>query len=270
MMKAVRLASGLGLLLTMSIDAFIIPALRHHQNHHHHNQRERGANIIITTLEMGGFGAASSPPKKGGKKVNTKKKDKKKRSPSSASSANNKLKPRKQWDRFISDDLKSSDSIRVAVRVVSSSDGVFSMWYPVGDIKSKDNAHTEAAVIRHRTLIAEHARRLFPAEIIPSDTLEWGYITTAITKITSKHEGDDDDCYEEWTIAGKVEVMPPDIDKLIGFKGLPDLTGFYASLKGSSSSNIAPGTNNASQSQNDYGSMKDKKITGHSPLEVHT
>lgn len=237
-MLAVRLAS-LGL-LAMSIDAFVLPG-RHHLpsdiGHRHQNQR------AITTLQMGGFG--------GGGKAKNKSKDNK--GPAA------KLKPRKQWDRYISDDLKSSDSIRVAVRVVSSSDA--SKWYPVGDIKSKDNAHTEAAVIRHRMLIAEHARRMFPAEIIPSDKLEWGYCPTAADAAT------DDDC--EWTIARKVDEMPPDIDKLIGFMGLPDLTGFYSSVKGSSSSNIAPGTNSASTSQSDYGSMKNKKITGHSRLEVH-
>ena len=228
-MKAFRLARGL-VFLTVSTNAFVIPGrypllsviVRHHDHNH-------------TPLQMSGFGTASA---KGGK---TSKKNKA-----------IKLKPRKQWDRFISDDLKSSDSIRVAVCVLSAD--VSKKWYPVGEVKSKDNAHTEASVVRHRMLISEHARRMFPAEILPSDKLDWGYCSS--TKTTE--DDDEEEC--EWIIAGKVDTMPSDIDKLIGFRGYPDLTGFYASLKGSSDANSG-GSNTDRKGD---ASMKVKGVTGHS------
>lgn len=217
--------------LTVSTDAFVIPG-RYPllpviaQQHDHH----------LAPLQMSGFGGAASSKGKTSKNKKA-----------------TKLKPRKQWDRFISDDMKSSDSIRVAVCVVSNTPAnVSKKWYPVGEVKSKDNAHTEAAVVRHRMLISEHARRIFPAEILPNDKLDWGYCCS--TKTT---EEDDDEEFE-WIIAGKVDTMPSDIDRLIGFRGYPDRTGFYASLKGSSDI----GGTNAYQS--DDASMKVKGVVGHS------
>merc|ERR1740117_289466 len=153
---------------------------------------------------MAGFGAASSSKGDAASK--------KQKAPS-------KLKPKRQWDRYMSDDLKSADAVRVAVRVVGR--GSASKWFSSGEVKSAGNAHTEAAVVRHRALIADHSRRMFPAEVLALDDrdLEFGYAAEA--------EGDDDAC--EWRTVGKVGSMPHDIDKMIGFRGFPDLTGFYSS-----------------------------------------
>lgn len=123
-----------------------------------------------------------------------------------------KLKPKQQWDRYTGDDLKASKIVRVGVKVIDrSSDGGagVAVWMEVGTVKSKDDAYTDTAVIRQKALIADHSRRLFPLQIFPKDTLEWGYM-----------QG------EEWFVAGKV-AMPDHIEKLIGFQGLPDPTGFY-------------------------------------------
>ena len=182
------------------------------------------------TLLMAGFGSKTSSTSKGKKKKAT----------------TNKLKPKKQWDRFMSEDLSSSDAIRVGVRVIDGS-----TWYEVGEIKTKDNQHTDAGIIKHRTLISDHARRMFPAEMakVGANNIEYGYVTTT--------DGDGDD---EWTIANKIDVMPTDIDKLIGFRGYPDLTGFY-----SSSGKAATGDT----SQDGYSKMKNKGITGITAYEVH-
>jgi hypothetical protein len=153
-----------------------------------------------SSLEMvSGFGA-SNKNKKGG---SNKKKDVK-------------LKPKQQWDRYV--ELKASESVRVAVRIIDIDSSEAQQWLQVGAVKSKGNAYTEAAVIRHRVLIAEHARRIHPLQISAKDKLEWAY-----SKTSTAQEGE-----EEWVVAGKVENVPDDIDKLIGFEGLPDPTGFYA------------------------------------------
>lgn len=60
-----------------------------------------------------------------------------------------KLKPKQQWDRHV--DLKA-DKFPVAVRKVESPD---TEWLTVGTVKSQDNAHTAAAVVRQRALIAD-------------------------------------------------------------------------------------------------------------------
>lgn len=60
-----------------------------------------------------------------------------------------KLKPKHQWDRF--GDLKKEDKIRVAVKVVES-DGD---WLEVGFVRSAENAYTDFAVARQRSLIIE-------------------------------------------------------------------------------------------------------------------
>lgn len=167
-----------------------------------------------SSIHMAGFGGA---PKKGSKKKE--------------------LKPKTQWDRYT--DLKTTSvSVRVAVRVMDSG----SEWFPVGAVRSKDDTHTEAAVIRHRVLIADHARRMFPIQILAKDKVEFAYA----------REGD------EWAVAGKVD-MPDDIDKNIGFEGLADPSGFYARSNNMFSEGKAPG----------FDSMKKKGITGHTGFEVH-
>ena len=200
--------------------AFVIPS-------HHPVVAASTSKQQYTTLLMAGFGSKTSSTSKGKNKKAT----------------TNKLKPKKQWDRFMSEDLSSSDAIRAGVRVIDTS-----TWYEVGEIKTKNNQHTDAGVIKHRTLILDHARRMFPAEMakVVANNVEYGYVTTT--------DGDD-----EWTIANKIDDMPTDIDKLIGFRGYPDLTGFY-----SSSGKAAFDTN-----QDGYNKMKNKGITGITALEVH-
>ena len=180
-----------------------------------------------TTFLLAGFGSKKTSTSKGKKVKKT---------------TTNKLKPKKQWDRFMSEDLSSSDAIRVGVRVTDTS-----TWYEVGEIKTKDNQHTDAGVIKHRTLILDHARRMFPAEMAKiTNNLEYGYATTT-----------DDD---EWTIANKIDDMPTDIDKLIGFRGYPDLTGFYSKSGKASTGDTK---------QDGYSKMKNKGITGITAYEVH-
>jgi hypothetical protein len=156
-----------------------------------------------SSLPMAGFGAA---PKKG-----TKRKDMK-------------LKPKQQWDRYTGDGLKASEIVRVGVQVIDHSDageaGI--EWMEVGTVKSKGDAYTEAAVIRQKALIADHSRRIFPLQIFAQDKLEWGYM-----------QGD------EWLVADKKVVMPDDIERLIGFQGLPDPSGLYSSNKGTVIDNSA-------------------------------
>jgi hypothetical protein len=150
---------------------------------------------------MAGFGAgAAAAP-------NNKKKNSKK------DVVPKKLKPKQQWDRYCLLS-KASQRVGVAVRVIDTSE-----WFEVGFVKSKEDAYTEPAVIRQRLLIAEHARRLYPLKILAKDKLEWAYSNT---------KGEDEE--EEWVVAGQVD-MPEDIEKSIGFEGLPDLTGFYSKDK---------------------------------------
>jgi hypothetical protein len=182
--------------------------------------QRRAFTSTSSSLPMAGFGSA---PKKA---KNSKKTD-------------IKLKPKQQWDRYIGD-LKGSESVRVGVKIIDRSDAG-AEWMEVGSVKSKDDAYTEAAVIRHRVLIADHSRRLFPLQIFAKDKLEWGYM-----------QG------EEWVVAGKV-TMPDDIDKLIGFEGLPDPSGFYSCNTERLVDNSVGG----------YAKMKKKGITGHVSMEVH-
>lgn len=146
---------------------------------------------------MAGFGGGGGgASKKGGKKDNTK------------------LKPKAQWDRY--KDLKDEEAVRVAVRCVNSKKR---QWYQIGAIKSQKNAYTEAAVLRHKVLIAEHARRMFPVQISsPKDRLEWAYCSSTATQ--------DDD----WVILDSDAVVfePEGIEKQSGFEGLADPTGLYA------------------------------------------
>mmetsp|Transcript_24206 Transcript_24206/g.28526 ORF Transcript_24206/g.28526 Transcript_24206/m.28526 type:complete len:242 (+) Transcript_24206:5-730(+) len=212
-------------------DAFQHPTSLHHihlQSHQRHtfthhpvpppilSQHEQHHAIRISSLQMAGFGGASA--KKGGTKKNKKELTLKP------------LKPKQQWDRYTSDAMKEFDCIPVAVRVVRTINSATTTttnegtWLEVGAVKSKENAWTEAAVIRHRILIADHARRMFPLQVLAKDKLEWGYSTTATVYSTTRDEGD----VIEWTVVGKVDDIPADIDKLIGFQGLPERTGFYA------------------------------------------
>jgi hypothetical protein len=201
-----------GLLIILA--AFTADAFLPHQRLVQNGRRHAFASTTYSasSLEMvSGFGASSNKNnKKGG---SNKKKDVK-------------LKPRQQWDRYA--DLKPSESVRVAVRIIDididsseQQQQQQQQWLQVGAVKSKDNAYTEAAVIRHRVLIAEHARRIFPLQISAKDKLEWAY--SSDTAATAQEEGQ-----AEWVVAGKVENVPDDIDKLIGFEGLADPTGFYA------------------------------------------
>jgi hypothetical protein len=201
----------------------------------------RNTNVISSStttstsssLPMAGFGAA--PSNKDSKQKATK------------------LKPRQQWDRYA--ELKDSEKVRVAVRVSGSADNVdvdgdnvdAKKWLEVGSVKSKNNEYTEAAVIRHRLLIAEHSRRVFPLQISAKDSkdnkLEWAY---------SKAEG------EEWVMVGKVD-MPEDIEKLSGFVGVPDDSGFYTKSTEPLADNSVKG----------YANMKKKGIVGFIGMEVH-
>ena len=140
----------------------------------------------------------------------------KKKSTANSSSKPTKLKPRQQWDRFLA--LKTATPIRVAVQTSTHSD----KWYAVGEVKSKDDQYTEYAIIRQRVLMAEHARRLFPVQILTKDTLTWGYDD-------SIHNKENEDT-TAWTVVTSVASadMPDDIDKQIGFKGDADVSGFYA------------------------------------------
>jgi hypothetical protein len=169
---------------------------------------------------MAGFGAAAAAA------PNNKKKNKKDVVP-------NKLKPKQQWDRYCSLALKASQRVRVAGRVINvdgkKEESSSSEWFEVGFVKSKEDAYTEPAVIRQRVLLAEHARRLYPLQILAKDKLEWAYY--------ANNENEEEEV--EWVVAGQVD-MPEDIEKWIGFEGLPDLSGFYSSTKKTGSKDDAP------------------------------
>jgi hypothetical protein len=178
-------------------------------------QQQQRSTIAFSssTLLMAGFGGASPKGKGANKKQ---KKDTIK-----------KLKPKQQWDRY-TNDLSASDRVRVAVRVVESTfpsaaasitDDNEDEWFQVGAVKSKDNAFTEAAVICQRAIMVQHARRMFPLKILANDVLEWGY-TTMQGEVF-------DECWV--AVPSRAESpLPDDVDKLIGFLGLADPTGFYA------------------------------------------
>ncbi|KAL7570017.1 hypothetical protein ACA910_017061 [Epithemia clementina (nom. ined.)] len=122
-----------------------------------------------------------------------------------------KLKPKQQWDRFL--DLKKENKIRVAVRV--SEDGE---WLEVGNVRSKESKYTEYALAKQRALIAEHARRLFPLQITPRDTVTWAYW----------NEDSDQWIVLEKEVLEKSRTESPGLEKLIGFEGRPDpSSGFY-------------------------------------------
>ena len=149
-------------------------------------------------LSMAGFGAAPSN------------KDSKPKAP--------KLKPKQQWDRYT--EMKDSEKVRVAVSVIGGAivdgdavDVDAKKWLEVGSVKSKNNEYTEAAVIRHRLLIAEHSRRVFPLQISAKDSKD--KLEYAQRRGGLGHG-----------VAGKVD-MPEDIEMMGGIEGLPDTSGFY-------------------------------------------
>jgi hypothetical protein len=163
--------------------------------------QRRGLAATFTStssLQMAGFGAA---PKKDNKKKSSV------------------LKPRQQWDRYLA--LKTSEGFAVAVSVADPTSTSTPTpdsqveWLQVGIVKSKGNSYTEEAVMRQRLLIAEHSRRLYPQKILLKDTLDWAYLNK-----------DDQLVMVGKSLFGKVE-MPADIEKMIGFVGLPDPSGFY-------------------------------------------
>mmetsp|Transcript_53722 Transcript_53722/g.160846 ORF Transcript_53722/g.160846 Transcript_53722/m.160846 type:complete len:92 (-) Transcript_53722:190-465(-) len=68
-----------------------------------------------------------------------------------------------------------------------------------------------------RGLIAEHAKRLLPLQVLPKDVVEWAYIK-------------DNDGEEEWVLISKdiCDDAPSGVEKKMGFEGLPDpASGFY-------------------------------------------
>lgn len=123
-----------------------------------------------------------------------------------------KIKPKQQWDRYTGD-LKKDKPFRVAVKAEGKAND---QWLEVGNVKSKGGEYTKAAVARQRALIAEHAHRLFPLQVLKKDKIEWAYWDA---------EG------EDWIIVDKDVLegdLPSGLEKLIGFEGRPDpATGFY-------------------------------------------
>ena len=198
-----------------------------------------------SSLSMGGFGAAAASNNKKDSKQQPKK------SP--------KLKPQQQWDRYL--ELKDSDKVKVAVRLIDGAavaavDADATKWLEVGSVKSKNNEYTEAAVIRHRILISDHSRRVFPLQISAKDSkdkLEWAY---CISKGGGEEKDKDDE--QEWIVAGKVD-MPEDIEKMSGFEGLSDNSGFYTRSTEALTDNSVKG----------YANMKKKGIVGFIGMEVH-
>mmetsp|Transcript_29298 Transcript_29298/g.61306 ORF Transcript_29298/g.61306 Transcript_29298/m.61306 type:complete len:218 (-) Transcript_29298:506-1159(-) len=123
-----------------------------------------------------------------------------------------KLKPKQQWDRFL--EMKNEQKFRVAVRVTDDEE---EEWLEVGNVRSKGDKYTAAAVFRQRALVVEHARRLFPLRISQKDQVLWAFWN---------EEPD------EWILVDKSAVedkkIPSTLEKVIGFEGRPDpSTGYY-------------------------------------------
>ena len=222
--------------LASTADAFVMTPL--------HERQQQTLNSPLPRY-MAGFGGASSSSSS---KRKTKKNTKKNKSDSSTATATSPpLRPRKQWDLFVGDELKDADPIRVAVR------GSSGKWFEIGAVKSQDNAFRDAAVIRQRPLMADHARRMFPTQIFAKDRLEFGYTTTPAESLQHDNNTSSE---EDWTLVGKVEQMPESINNMIGFKGLPDPSGFYAAFSGG----LQAGD---STQQTNYLNMQVKGVTGH-------
>jgi len=143
---------------------------------------------------MAGFGGGATEKGKKGKK--------------SGGTALKSLKPKSQWDRYLS--LKTATSFKVGVRKVDGDE-----WLDVGYARSDSNEFTEIAIARQRAIIAEHARRVHPLQVSPKDMLEWGYYDESESVYVSVSK---DVC----------DNLPNGIEKKIGFEGFPDVkTGFY-------------------------------------------
>eukprot|EP00977_Amphora_coffeiformis_P028468 scaffold35293_cov260-Amphora_coffeaeformis.AAC.4 len=161
-------------------------------------------NAVTSTTALqagGGFGGGGGSKKK-------------------SSSSEAKLKPKAQWDRFL-EMKKGATRIRVAVKTTSNdndSNDEEGEWLEVGHVKSAEDKYTALAVARQRALIAEHAKRLFPLQVSPKDTIAWAYW----------NEQD-----ESWTTVDKKILqdeanIPDGLEKLIGFEGRPDpSSGYY-------------------------------------------
>ncbi|GAX17642.1 hypothetical protein FisN_18Lh303 [Fistulifera solaris] len=121
------------------------------------------------------------------------------------------LKPKQQWDRYLA--LKRAPRVMVGVQIQDTDD-----WLPVGSVKAKDTAALEAAVLRQRALIAEHAKRLFPLQVTAKTKLNWGMMIT--------EKGRDEGSWK--TLDPKSFTSADVLDKDIGFEGTPDAaSGFY-------------------------------------------
>jgi hypothetical protein len=159
-----------------------------------------------------------------------------------ASSSTAALKPKSQWDRF--KDFKQSTAIRVAVRKINGA------WMEVGRIKAKEDTLDAqiAAVTLQRALIAEHAKRLYPLQILNKDKIEWGYAAS-----TSSSEDD------EFIAINVKQVKFDGFDpKSVGFEGTPDpVTGYYChyenGIMGAKAVNVDKSTNTEKGEPNSKG-----------------
>jgi len=179
---------------------------RKHDHDHHHTQL------------FGGFG--SSDDKRGGKKMK------------GGDSTKSSLKPKKQWNSYLSDGFKNVPKVTVGVRMISDDDDdndidrdTANSWMSVGFVKSVDGKYTSYALLRQRALIADHAKRLYPLQIRSNARLEWGY----------NEKGDDEET--EWVAVPAKEFnsleSPEKGDKDIGFEGFGDpSSGFYCHYDG--------------------------------------
>lgn len=93
----------------------------------------------VTKLPMAGFGGGANASSK------------KKKTPL-------KLKPKLQWDRYVS--LKHSDKVQVGIRLISESADTPSEWLEVGRIKTKENENIPLAVAIQRAIIAEVCNKM--------------------------------------------------------------------------------------------------------------
>ena len=82
--------------------------------------------------------------------------------------------------------------------------------------------------------IAQHAKRLYPLQVSPKDTLEWGYRNVDDDVDDSNNDDGDDnnaDTGGEWSVADKSALDGVDakgLDRRIGFEGRADpSTGYY-------------------------------------------
>jgi hypothetical protein len=241
------------LVAVMAMDLLLVPSeafVPYCSQQQRSNPNSPSVVVKVPSRLLAGFGSG------GGGGTAAKKKNKKN---TKETTKNTKLKPRQQWDRFLSEELKTAEVIRVACCKKDTEDANNKKWFEIGQVKSVDNAFTDAAVIRHRALMAEHARRMFPVQILVSDQLEWGY--------TINSEEGEEDSSTVWTTVTKMNketVLPDDIDKKIGFRGNADPTGFYASSQAGLKAGDTP-----SMQQTGYLNMKSKGITGITAHEVH-